>query len=68
MTVLKLPVDLDHHRNVWFCLCGRRLTRGEFLEMKHIAKLVHGRTKHVNQLVVKDDLKQCHYCERGLKK
>lgn len=54
-------------KNVWFCACGRRLLRSEFLEMRNIQKTKRGKTKHVKELVVKQGLMQCHYCARGLK-
>lgn len=64
---LKLSDGYAQFRNVWFCLCGRRLLRSEFLEMDRVEKYVKGRTKHVNQLVVKQGVKQCFHCEKGLK-
>lgn len=67
LSQLKLSAGYSQYNNVWFCACGRRLLRGEFLEMCRVEKVVRGRTKHVNQLVVKQGLKQCHYCARGLK-
>lgn len=54
LSTLKLSADYSQYRNVWFCACGRRLLRGEFL------------VRDGKGLVVKQGVKQCHYCERGL--
>ncbi len=61
-----IGVGCSQYRNVWFCGCGRRLLRSEFLEMGWVKKFVRGRTKNIRLLVVKEGVKQCFHCEKGV--